>query len=169
MTSASTEAAARKLPSHVTKLAAYLQARAHAESADEPLSGGMEAIQEAILSVQTPEEFWDSDEGGMPNGQNLVDVEQTIIEFDVLTGKNTRIAKTSLGGTYLVVRSARIDNGEEIIWNTSAPLLVTKLIQAERMSMIPLRCVIRATDLGGDTAVLKLKQIPARAVPGSVA
>jgi hypothetical protein len=64
---------------------------------------------------------------------------------------------------YLLVRAIRLDTGEEFIWNTSAPGLVSKLFWLEIHDKLPCECVIRSTDLGGGQAVLKLKPIPVRA------
>jgi hypothetical protein len=153
----------------MTKLASYLQTRAHSDSAEESIGGGMQQIAENVLAASTPEELWDADEGGMPDGRDMADVEQRIIEFEVKKSTDPEKTKEMLGGTFLIVRCARLDNGEEVIWNTSAPLLVTKIIQAERMSMLPLDAVIRATDLGGGKAVLKLRPVPKRTVTGATA
>ncbi|SRR6266496_559036 len=153
----------------LNKLADYLQTRAHSDSEEESVGSGMEGIAEKVLAATTLEELWDADEGGMPDGRDMADVEQRIIEFEVRTSNDPDKAKAMLGGTFLVVRSAKLEDGEEVIWNTSAPLLVTKIIQAERLDKLPLDCVIRATDLGGGKAVLKLRPVPKRATAASVA
>lgn len=136
---------------------------------DDDKDGGFQAqigSIEAILSAETEEEMWDADERGPLGGRNLPDVEQTILDFTVKYSRDATMRTvfvTSDGKRmYLLVSAKRLDTGEEIVWNTSAPLIVAKIMWLDQRGKLPYDCVIRATDLGGGQAVLKLKPIPAR-------
>jgi len=125
-----------------------------------------------ILESATEDEMWEADELGQTGGRDLRDIEMEIRSYAV---------KWSAGGgdissafrdresgrqMYILVKSVRLDNGEEFIWNTSAPLLVGKIFWLADRGMLPAQCVIRGTDLGAGAWLLKLKPIPKRAVQG---
>lgn len=121
---------------------------------------------EAILNAETEEEMWEADERGPLGGRNLPDVEQEIFDFTVKYSRDAEmqtIFVTEDGKRmYLMVSARRLDTGEEIVWNTSAPLIVAKIFWLDQRNKFPYPCVIRATDLGGGKAVLKLKPVVAR-------
>lgn len=119
-----------------------------------------------ILEAETESEMWEADDLTQTGGRDLVDVEQSIIEYAIKFSANSTIRSAfrdqSGRGMYLLIRSARLDTGEEFVWNTSAPLLVGKILWLADHSKLPANVVIRGTDAGAGT-VLKLKEIPKRA------
>src|SRR5712691_5535441 len=151
------EVAQPQSQSRLDRLAIHLAQRATVEE-DDP-GTAMDSIAERNLAAETLEELWDADEGGMPNGKAVVDIEQRIFTFETRKSNDPEIANPKLGNTYLIVHAARLDTGEEFAWQTSAPLLVTKLIQIERMDKLPVDCVVRSVDLGGGNAVLRLRPL----------
>lgn len=122
-----------------------------------------------ILTAATEEEMWDADELPQTGGRDLVDVEQEILAYVVKYSSNPTIQsafKDANGrAMYLLVRSARIETGEEFVWNTSAPLIVGKIFWLVNAEMLPAKVVIRGRDLGGGQTLLRLKPIPKRAEP----
>lgn len=125
-----------------------------------------------VLTAETPEEFWDADEKSVVNAQDMIGKEMLVRTFHVRRGKADdpskpmeNVYRDSSGvGLYLDVDCVLLENGEEIVFNTSAKFLVAKFIQAERLGMFPLECVIQGIDLGGGQTVLKLRPVPKRAV-----
>lgn len=137
-----------------------------ATAEDESFGSPMITSVEKILTAEMGAEFWDADDIDQTGGRDLTDVEQTILGYQVKysTKQSIRSAfrDSKDRGMYLLVRSSRLDTGEEFIWNTSAPLLVAKIIRLGQESKLPANVVIRGTEAGEGT-VLKLKQIPPRA------
>jgi hypothetical protein len=124
-----------------------------------------------ILEAKTEQDMWDADELGQTGGRDLVDVEMEIRAYAVKWSDRSDISSPfrdrDTGRTmYLLLKSAKLEDGQELIWNTSAPLLVGKIFWLADREMLPAQCVIRATDLGAGQALLKLKPIPKRAVQG---
>lgn len=120
----------------------------------------------SILAAESEEEMWDADELDQTGGKDLEDVEQKIVAYAVKYSNNPGIQsafKDSQGrGMYLLIRSARLDTGEEFVWNTSAPLLVGKILWLANREMLPADVVIRGRGESG-SRVLRLKPIPKRA------
>jgi hypothetical protein len=124
-----------------------------------------------ILDASTEEEMWEADELGQTGGRDLVDVEMEIRAYQVKWSERGDIDspfrdRESGRKMYLLIKSAKLENGDEIVWNTSAPLLVGKILWLADREMLPCQAVIRGTDLGAGQALLKLKPIPKRAVQG---
>lgn len=123
-----------------------------------------------IQDASTEEEMWDSDELDQTGGRDLADIEQSILEYSVKYSASgdsdikSAFVDSRGRGMYLLIRSARLDNGEEFVWNTSAPLLVGKVLWLADHGKLPAQVVIRSTELGGGKKLLKLKPIPKRAV-----
>jgi hypothetical protein len=121
-----------------------------------------------ILAADTEEEMWDADDLLQTGGRDLADVEQTIISYEVKRSRNPDIksAFRAEDGRYmfLLIRSVKLETGDEFTWNTSAPYLVAKIIWLADHDRLPYDAVIKATDLGAGQAVLKLKPIPKRAM-----
>lgn len=119
-----------------------------------------------ILESDTEEEMWESDELAQIGGRNLRDVEQRILAYTVRYSDNHDMISPFVASNgrkmYLLIRSTRYDTGAEFVWNTSAPLLVGKILWLADREKIPADVVIRGTHLGGDQWVLKLKPMPQR-------
>lgn len=119
-----------------------------------------------ILSAETEEEMWDSDDLAQIGGRNLRDVEQEIRNYTVKYSSNDELQsafKDSKGrGMYLLVSSVKLETGEEFVWNTSAPLVVGKILWLADHGKLPAQVVIRGKDIGGGQTVLRLKPVPQR-------
>jgi hypothetical protein len=143
------------------------QMELEAVQGDEEFTSPMVTGIVSILEAESTEEMWEADELDQTGGRDLVDVEQIIYAYTVKFSNNPTIESVFRDSQnrrmYLLIRSARLETGEEFVWNTSAPLLVGKILWLANREMFPVECVIRGTDLGGGQAVLKLKPIPKRA------
>lgn len=124
-----------------------------------------------ILSAQTLEDMWHADDFESTGGRDLVDVEMRILSFRVR--KSDRFTSGIPAGDgkrfYFLVTSARLDNGEEFVWNTGAPLILGKLRWLEAAGLLgkpESEAVIKGTDVA-DGQVLKLRNVPRRAVASS--
>jgi hypothetical protein len=140
-----------------------------ASSDDESFMSPMITSMEKILQAESEEAMWDSDELDQTGGRDLNDVEQQILEYDIKFSARESDIKSAFvdshgRGMYLLIRSARLDNGEEFVWNTSAPLLVGKILWLSDHGKLPAQVVIRSTELGGGRKLLKLKPVPKRAI-----
>jgi len=155
-----------KTPSVIDRFASTMRARAKLDESMADKGAGMEAVMARNLQAETIEDLWDADEGGTPSAEDFADVEHRIDSFDVLSSKNEEYDTKRLGDSFLLVHGTRLDNGEEIIYNTSAALLVTKLMGFERLNALPVDVVIRATALEGVKKVLKYRPVPKRAISG---
>lgn len=155
------------------RLMQQMSLEAEIDQAETSEYGGTEATIDRIMSA-SEDEIWDAGDLANIGGRNLVDVEQTVYDFTVRwsSGNTTpdgeqiesKFRDGNGRGMYLLVRSKRLDNGEEIVWNTSAPDIVPKLIRFRDLGNFPLSCVIRGTDLGGGRTYLRLKPVPKRVV-----
>jgi hypothetical protein len=144
------------------------QMEIEATSGDDDFGSPMITGVVGILEAETEEEMWDADDLDQTGGRDLVDVEQQIIAYAVKYSTNPTISsvfKDSNGrGMYLLIRSVRVEDGSEFVWNTSAPLLVGKIMWLVNREMLPAYVVIRAKELGADQKILRLKPMPRRAV-----
>lgn len=124
---------------------------------------------EAILAAgETGDDtaIWEAGEFVNVGGRDLADVEQEVLSFTVKFGNRDDVESVFMDANerkfFLLVTSRRLDNGEEFVWNTSAPDIVAKLIAFERNGKLPLLCKIVAIPLGGGKTFLRLKPVPRR-------
>lgn len=137
---------------------------------------------ERILSAND-DDIWNAGDLTNIGGRNLVDVEMELTGYSVRLGNRDDVESifTDDNGRkmYILVQSTIIgipttdaqqfgrpplEIGQEIVWNTSAPDIVPKIIALYDRNKFPVQCVIRALDLGGGKHYLRLKPIPKRAV-----
>lgn len=137
-------------------------------------TGSTEMTVEKIVTAESEAEMWEADELGLIGGRDLIDKEMRVESF------LTRFSNSKVGpdgetiiskfvdaagrGMYLLVTSVLLESGEEVVWNTSAPSVVSKLIWLDENNALPKDCVIRGKDLGGGQTYLTLKPVPKRAV-----
>lgn len=115
----------------------------------------------AILMAETAEEMWDADESDeLDSSKDITDREMSIISYVVRKGD----IQDSEIPYYMVVRAARLDNGEEFQFSTGAIRLMTKIKWLGDHDLLPTDCVIRATETSKGFNVLKLRKISPRAV-----
>lgn len=146
-------------------------------NSEEASSGTTAATVERILSAETEEEIWNAGDLVNVGGRDLADVEITINSFTVRWSQGnttpsgeeiqSKFVDPNTGrGMYFLIAATRMETGEDVIFNTSAPDIVPKLIRFRDMGKLPLDCVIRARELGGGRKYLLLKPVPKRAVKG---
>jgi hypothetical protein len=145
----------------------YMQARAELDS-DGLAYDVAQSQMDKILTAESEQDIWDADQLSMLNAKSLVDVEQAIYSFTV--HKSSRQDFETPLGVFVVVHAARMSDGEELVWNTGANLIITKLRAMEARGFVgegkPLYAVVKATPAtNGD--VLKLRPVPVRAVQGN--
>lgn len=167
-----------------------LRAMSNDASAEDGNFGGDDL--NVILSAQTEEELFESDERPPLNFQHLAGCELQILGIDVKfsRGNNSNIQtpfvwRDERGNEkkmYLLVKCVRISDagtkkaviklpslGEVFTANTSARFVVAKLWRAQTLGLIDenrgisWECAVQETDLGDETAVIKLRPIPKRA------
>jgi hypothetical protein len=146
----------------------------------------------AILSAETEDELWESDERPPLNFQHLAGCEIEILDFSMKFSRtNDPKMKTPFVWVdeqdnsrkmYVIAKCVRLSDagdkklirlpgvGEVFEANTSARFVVTKMWRAMTMGLINanngkgLQCVVQETDLGDGQGVLKLRPIPTRSV-----
>lgn len=172
-----------------------LRAMANDASAEDGNFGGDDL--NAILSSMTEEELFESDERPPLNFQHLSGCEIAVLGFDVkFSRSNNSNIQTPFVWTdernqekkmYLLVKCVRISDagnkkaviklppiGEVFTANTSARFVVAKLWRAQVLGLIDenrglsWECTVQETDLGDETAVIKLRPIPKRSTRSSV-
>lgn len=123
---------------------------------------------ERILTTDDESEMWAADDLVQIGGRDLRDVEQRIMDVSIKFSNRDDITtpfKDENGRKmFLLVRAVKLENGEEIVWNTGAPSLVAKLMWLIDHGKLPAEVVIKGVDLGSGQAFLKLKPVPRRAV-----
>lgn len=137
-------------------------------------SGSTQNTVEKIITAESEADMWEADELGNLGGRDLIDVEQRVDSYLVRYSNNSvgpdgeeiqSVFTDAEGrGMYLLVSSVRLENGEEFVWNTSAPSIVSKLIWLYENNRLPCECVIRGKKLSATKTYLSLKPIPKRAV-----
>jgi len=177
----------------ITPFQQMLRAMANDASAEDGNFGGDDL--NAILSAESEEELWASDDRPPLNFQHLAGCELSIIGIDVKfsRGNNASILTPFIWTDdrgqekkmYLLVKCVRIsdagDNrtvklppiGEVFTANTSARFVVAKLWRAQILGLfdenrgMTWECMVESTDLGDGTAVIKLRPVPKRVTRGT--
>lgn len=170
-------------PTAFSRLVRQLSLEAEIDSAES--KGNASTIQtvERILTAENDEDIWNAGDLANIGGRNLVDVEMTVTDFTVKYGNRDDVESVFMDDNgrkfFLLVQAAIIgipstdaqefgrpplEIGQEIVWNTSAPDIVPKLVAFRDRNKFPLDCVIRALDLGGGRHYLRLKPVPKRAM-----
>jgi hypothetical protein len=139
-----------------------IQRRAEREGAALGRDVSMTQI-DKVLTAETEAEVWDADEGGTFSGQDMIDVELQFVSITMAPSSDEYDATL---GVYANIRAVRLDTGEEIIVNTGADKIITKLLKFESMGNLPISGVIRGVKTKGGV-MLKLRPIPARAIAGT--
>jgi hypothetical protein len=143
---------------------AYMQRRAESEGSQ--LGAEVSASQmDKILTAETEEEIWDADEGGTFSGQDMIDIELMIQSFTVAPSSDEFEAAL---GVYANIKATRLDTGEEVIVNTGADKIITKLRMFEQKGLLPIGGVIKAVKTPKGS-MLKLRPLPKRAVASTTA
>jgi hypothetical protein len=169
-------------PTPFSRFIRQLSLEAEIDSADNRGNTATLATVERILTAET-EDIWNAGDLANIGGRNLVDVEMTVTDFTVKYGTRDDVESVFVDNNgrkfFLLIQSTIIgipttdaqefgrpplEIGQEIVWNTSAPDIVPKLVAFRDRELFPLDCVIRALDLGSGKHYLRLKPVPKRAV-----
>jgi hypothetical protein len=148
-------------PRPVETLIEYLTRRAEVESDSRAYEVAASQL-ERILSAETEEEFWDATTYVSTGGRDLEDVEQQVLSFSVHRGSDQYQSPLQ---HFIMVNAARLDTGEQFVWNTGSPLIIGQLRWLESKGKLPKEVVIKGTPTPNGT-VLKLRPVPKRATPG---
>jgi hypothetical protein len=119
-------------------------------------------MMDSILNADTEEDMWDADESGLLAGRDLGDVWQEIRGYEVV--KSSRDDIEGGFGVYYIVDAKNLHTGEDFMWETGAPGIITKLAWLRSRGKFPVRCMIKSIPVGNGRAVLKLRPLPALAV-----
>lgn len=171
-----------KTPTVFDRFISQLSMTAEIDAAENTGNAATLSTVERILSAEG-DDIWNAGDLANIGGRNLVDVEMTVTGYTVRIGNRDDVESifTDRNGRkmYLLISSTVIgipatdpqefgrpplEIGQEIVWNTSAPDVVPKLVAFYNRDKFPLDCVIRALDLGGGKHYLRLKPVPKRAV-----
>jgi hypothetical protein len=172
-----------KPPTPFTRLLKQMELEGEVDAAENKGSSATIQTVDRIMDDElSDDEIWSAGDLANIGGRNLVDVEQTVIDFIVKAGQREDIDSVFVNSEgkkfYLLIRSVidgipesdptefmrpPLEIGQEIYWNTSAPDVVPKLFQFRNRDRFPLPCVIRALDLGSGKHYLRLKPVPKRA------
>lgn len=149
----------------VDRFKKYMHNRAAIEGANMAYDVAANQIDKIMQAADSGDvqAIWDADDMPILNGQDLQDVEQRITGFTV--HESTNDAFENPWGIFIIVQAQKLSDGEEIVWNTGAALLISKLRAFEAVGAFPLDAVIKGTKAGKGT-VLKLAPVPVRAVAG---
>lgn len=147
-------------PTPTDRFKEYMQERAVIDGAS--LAYDVAANQvDKIMSATTEAEIWDADNLDQIGGRDLVDVEQNIQYYTV--HKTARADIDNPWGVFVMVHATRLDTGEDLVWNTGAPLVMSKLRALEAAGMLPADAVIKGF-VAGQGTVLKLRPVPKRVI-----
>jgi hypothetical protein len=151
------------------RFAEYMALRAKQDDRDTGTADeAMNRISEKLLTAETEADIWEADEGSLPSAEDMVDIEQRIFGFDIVASKDEDKRNKRTGNAYLVIHSARLDNGEMTDWSTSATLVVQKLVRFAQLGYFLdgkyLDAVVRSNTTNAGNEVYKLRPIPQRAI-----
>lgn len=185
--------AARSLPP--TPFQIMLRAMANDASAEDGNFGGDDL--NVILSAETEEDLFESDERPPLNFQHLSGCELEIVDLEVKFSRSSNseivtpfVYRDERGNEkkmYILVKCFRVSDagskkniiklpeiGEVFTANTSARFVVAKLWRAQILGLfdaeqgITWPCVVQETDLGDEKSVIKLRPMPKRATRTTV-
>jgi|SRR5271166_997788 len=127
-----------------------------------------------IMSAQTEDEIWEADIGTAIQMRDAVGLECEIKEFRFLIGndpgKQTRSGTyitcdaVTLGGPAELLRKLGTVPGQEIVLQTGAELVITKLTALMNRGFMPTRAVISGTETRSGNTVLRLTKPPVRTI-----
>jgi hypothetical protein len=126
----------------------------------------------AIMSAETEDEIWDADTGTAIQMRDAVGLEAEFREFRFLLGNDPGKATRSgtyitcdavtLGGPAELLRKLGTAPGQEIVLQTGAELIVTKLLAFQHRNLLPVRAVVSGTETRSGNMVLRLTRPPVR-------
>jgi len=150
-------------PRRVESLIQYLSRRAEADQGTRAYDVAAAQL-EKILAAETEDEFWDASDYTSLGGRDLEDVEQRILSFTVHVSDSDEFDAAL--GHFIMVNAQKIEDGEELIWNTQSPLIIGQLRWMEAKGLLPYDCVIKGTR-ARKGRVIKLRPLAKRPVQAS--
>jgi hypothetical protein len=154
----------------------YMLARAREVTRDraEEVSAGQMARILAVAEQDdvTEEDIFNADQGGTVQARDVPGLEVEIHDMvpilsnrdDIANNKGYYIScnATVLGGPEDILSQAGLDLGADIVLQTGAPLMETKIRAFEARGMLPVKGVITAIRTGSGNDVLKFRPLPKR-------
>jgi len=157
----------------VRKFDSYMRQPAPTENKDRAADIEDQQVQR-LLDAETDEEIWDADQGGTFQGKDCVGLEIQVNSLTVVLSKREDIVSRQgyyisadavcLGGPAEVLKSLGLSVGEQFVFQTGAPLIVTKLRAFEARGRLPVKGVVTGLKTGTDNTLLKLRPLPVRAI-----
>src|SRR5271166_6202765 len=120
-------------PSAVEKMgrfADFMAGRARLEDNEGHSEDIVAQIALRTLDAKTEDEVWDADEGGMPGGKDMIDVELRITGIQYIKSKRDDI-KSICGNASLIGNAAKRANGKDAPFTPPPRVLHTKLHRLE--------------------------------------
>lgn len=137
----------------------------------------MDSQAEKILRATTEDEIWDADSGGTIQARDVPGLEVEVLSSapivstrqDIVNSKGyyLNIYAVVLGGPEEILRKNGISVGEEVVLQTGAQLITSKIRTFEANGYLPVRGVIAATQTSSGNDVLRFKRLPQRVTAGS--
>jgi hypothetical protein len=156
-------------PTPFTRWKENIEARARQQKKDGSRNSKiMQDQANAILSAETVADVWAADEGGLVNGQSMVNIALEIRGYEI-----AEAGEQYQGGDVdvyvnmdcvVLEQSDEYSPGDQITVNVGGLLVVTKLEMFRALNAFPVQAVIRPAG-----RALKLKPLPPRAVSSSTA
>jgi hypothetical protein len=144
------------------RFVANLQARAQENGGKNRAFEVAASQMDKILSAETEEDIFNADEGGTISGQDFVNEPFEVRSYEISQSDSKYDSDL---GVYVNIQAVALTDskyataGEQIVINTGATLVITKLEALRARNLLPVKVVIRATPArNGD--VLKLRQAP---------
>jgi hypothetical protein len=123
-------------------------------------------VADKMLSADTLEEAIAAQDAGLPNGQDLVDIEHTVISFDAVKsakaphGAYLRVYATALEP----IPALGVGTGEEFTYQVGAANVVPILWKASKAGRLPLAFVFRDKEMDSGGRLLYARLVPRRAI-----
>jgi hypothetical protein len=117
---------------------------------------------DAILEADTVEDVWAaeaSQDTPLVNGKDMVNVELQFNSILVAPSSDEYNAQLEV---FANISATRLDTGQNVVINTGAADVVTRLVKFESLGALPIKGVIREQKAGKGMLLL-LKPLPARA------
>lgn len=118
---------------------------------------------DAMLNAQTEEEVWEvMESGGTIAAKNLEDTEIEVSAF--IVRPETGQFKAPLGH-YIVMTAVKLTTGEDILINSSSPLVIGLMHWYEKAGKLPYKFVIRG-DATPEGRRIYFERVPSRVMQG---
>jgi hypothetical protein len=121
----------------------------------------------------TEKEIWDADAGGTVQARDVPGLEVEIHDLSFVAsnrddiennkGYYASMSATVLGGPEVTLTRAGLEIGVDIVLQTGADLIITKVRAFQAREMLPVKAVVTATRTSSGNDVLRIRPLPKRA------